>query len=408
MKNLLEKYAKVIVEKGAAVQKGQIVHITSDIENIELVRLITKFAYESNAKSVMVDYQDEQIRREYFLKSFDEVFDELPAWRKAKADWMADEKVTMIYITSEDPDGMNGIDPDRIMRLSRASKVPMEKLRDVMGKMEMQTCVVAAASTKWAKKVYPELSEQEAVDTLWKDIFSFCRIDKEDPVKEWDKHLSNLNKSSEYLNEQNFEKLHFTNSLGTDLTIELPEGHIFARGDAKSKDGVCFVANMPTEEVFTMPKYDGVNGKVYSSLPLNYNGNLIDEFYMIFKDGKVVESNAKKGNDNLTKLLDTDEGSRYLGEVAIVPYSSPIAKANKVYYNTLFDENASCHLALGSSYQETLKGGTEMTKEEIKKHGGNDSVIHEDFMFGTSDLKIVGLKKDGSQITFYENGEFIF
>jgi aminopeptidase len=269
-------------------------------------------------------------------------------------------------------------------------------------------CVASIPTKPWAKKVFPDLSEEEAVEKLWENIFKTVRVDMEYPVAAWDEHKSNLKKSMEFLNNSKFKFLHYKNSLGTDLRIELPKDHIWLGGSDLTPEGVEFIANMPTEEVFTLPKKNGVNGVVWSSMPINRNGNIIDKFSLTFKEGRIVDFSAEEGYDVLKTLVETDEGSRYLGEVALVPYASPISKLGILFYNTLFDENASCHLAIGEAYPVCIKNGENMSKEELKKAEVNDSSVHVDFMIGTKDLEITGIAESGQEIPVFKDGNFAY
>lgn len=271
-----------------------------------------------------------------------------------------------------------------------------------------QWCVISVPTKAWARRVFPELKEEFAIAEMWKLILKIVRADRENPILEWEKHLSMLKARMDYLNSKKFIKLIYRNSLGTNLEIELPEGHKWISGGEKSKSGVEFVANIPTEEIFTMPHRDGVNGVVVSSKPLIYGGSTINHFTLTFKDGKVVEYSAKVGEEILGKLLDIDENSRYLGEVALVEYDSPISKSEKVFYNTLYDENASCHLALGGAYPVCLENSENQSEEELKARGMNNSLIHEDFMIGTEDMEIVGVDLEGNETLVMKDGNFAF
>ena len=271
-----------------------------------------------------------------------------------------------------------------------------------------QWCVVSVPTKAWAMRVFPKLREEFAIAEMWKLILKIVRADKENPILEWEKHLAMLKGRMDYLNNKNFKKLIYKNSLGTNLEIELPEGHKWISGGEKSKSGVEFVANIPTEEIFTMPHRDRVNGIVVSSKPLIYGGSVINHFSLTFKDGKVVEYSAQTGEEILGKLLDMDEGARYLGEVALVEYDSPISKSEKVFYNTLFDENASCHLALGGAYPTCISGSENQSEEELKNRGMNNSLTHEDFMIGTADMEIIGVDSEGNETLIMKDGNFAF
>ncbi|HLS54203.1 MAG TPA: aminopeptidase, partial [Tissierellaceae bacterium] len=267
-------------------------------------------------------------------------------------------------------------------------------------------CVVSVPTKSWAKRVFPNLNEDEAVDQLWQAIFKATRMDLKDPVAAWQKHIAGLEKKVEYLNRKSFKTLYYSSSNGTKLKVDLPKDHIWAGGGGYNAKGTYFVANMPTEEVFTMPLKTGVNGVVYSTKPLNYGGKLVDNFKLTFKDGKVVDYEAQIGQEVLRDLFAIDEGAKYLGEVALVPYDSPISKSNIVFMNTLFDENASCHFAFGKAYPTNLKDGEQMTDEELEAHGVNNSLTHVDFMIGTKDLSIIGEDYSGEKIQIFKDGNW--
>jgi len=267
-------------------------------------------------------------------------------------------------------------------------------------------CVVSIPTAAWSKKVFPHLSVEDSIEKLWNVIFKTVRVDTENPIVSWEEHKANLKRRMDILNSLALKSLHYQNSLGTDLNIELPENHIWLGGSEFTPEGIEFIANMPTEEVFTLPKKTGVNGKVVSSMPLNYNGNLIENFSMTFKAGKIVDFGAEKGYETLKAIIETDEGSHFLGEVALVPYDSPISNSKILFYNTLFDENASCHLALGKAYPVCMKNSEKITHDEFSVLGINESLVHVDFMIGTSDLKILGMTSDGKEIPIFRNGNF--
>lgn len=402
----LDKYARLCVEVGINIQKNQPLVINAPVEGAEFVRLVAKHAYELGAKQVHVNWNDEVLTRLRYENAPMEVFENFPKWYADGLEEFAEDGAGFLSIYSQDPELLKGIDPKKIAAYNKSSSMALKEFRKYTMNDINAWCVVSIPTKGWAKRVFPELSDEEAMEKLWDAIFKATRMDLDDPVKAWQKHLDNLAKKVEYLNEMKFKKLYYKSSNGTDLEVELPEGHIWAGGGGKNSKGVYFVANMPTEEVFTMPLKTGVNGVVYSTKPLHYGGNLINDFKLTFQDGRVVDFEAKEGYEVLKDLLGLDEGAKYLGEVALVPYDSPISKSNIIFLNTLFDENASCHFALGKAYPTNIEGGENMTDEELEKAGVNDSLTHVDFMVGSEDLSIVGETHDGKRVQIFENGNW--
>ncbi len=403
---LLEKYADLIVKTGVNVQQGQILVIFSPIECASFARTIAGVAYQAGARDVVISYKDELFSKLRFLQAPEEVFEEFPAWQKEFYLSYVKQGAAFISIAASDPELLKDVSPERVAKVQKTSSIALKEYRERLMSNKNAWCVVSIPTVSWAKKVFPQLPDNEAVDALWEAIFKTVRVGDEDPVVAWEEHKKNLKVSAEFLNRHQFKFLRYKNSLGTDVEIELPEGHIWLGGSEYTPDGVEFIANMPTEEVFTLPKKTGANGTVVSSMPLNYNGNLIENFSLTFKDGKIIEFTAEKGYEVLKKLIETDEGSCYLGEVALVPYDSPISNAKILYYNTLFDENASCHLAIGKAYPVCIKDGKNMSKEELDELGVNDSLTHVDFMIGTKDLEIIGITATGQEIPVFKNGNF--
>ncbi|WP_058486779.1 aminopeptidase [Defluviitalea phaphyphila] len=405
---LLKKYARLLVKTGVNIQKNQTLVILAPIETAYFVRIVSEIAYKEGAKDVQIFWKDEESTKIKYLHAPEEAFEEFPSWQKEFYLSYSKKGAAFLHIYAENPEIFKDVNPERIAKYSKVRNTELKEYTERTMNNEHAWCVSSIPTVGWAKKVYPNLSEEEAVEKLWDAILKTVRVDKEDPVSEWEEHKNRLKNIMEFLNNNRFKYLHYKNELGTDLIIELPEKHIWAGGAEFTKDGVAFIANMPTEEVFTLPKKDGVNGKVVSSRPLNYNGNLIENFSLTFKDGRIIDFTAEKGYENLKQLIETDEGSHYLGEVALVPYDSPISNLKTIFYNTLFDENASCHLAIGKAYSPCIKGGEKMTKEELEKEGANDSLVHEDFMVGTRDLEIIGTTFDGKEIPIFKKGNFAF
>jgi aminopeptidase len=407
-KNLLEKYATLIVKTGINIQKGQTLVINSPIEGASFTRLIAQTAYQAGARDVVISWKDELFSKIRFINAPEEVFDEFPTWQKELYLSYVHQGAAFLSISASDPELMKDVNPERMVKAQKASTTSLKEYRERLMSNKNTWCVVSIPTSSWAKKVFPDLSEAEAVERLWEEIFKAVRVDTDDAVTAWEQHKAKLKTSMDFLNSNEFKSLHFRNSLGTDLIVELPENHIWLGGSEYTPDGIEFIANMPTEEVFTLPKKTGVNGTVVSSLPLNYNGNLIEQFSLTFKAGKIVDFNAKKGYEILKNLIETDEGSHYLGEVALVPYDSPISRTKTLFFNTLFDENASCHLAIGKAYPVCIKDGENLEKEQLEKLEVNDSLVHEDFMIGTEDLEIIGITSEGKEIPVFKAGNFAF
>lgn len=406
MLKMLEEYAHLLIEVGLNLQKGQYLVINSPVICADFARLCVKAAYEVGAKQVIMQWRDDFVSRQYYLNAADEVFDQVFQWDVDRNLGLAKLNAARLSISASDPELLKGVDPSRLEREDKAVGEANREYHEMMMNSSFPWCVASIPVPSWAKKVFPELPEDEAMERLWQEILKAVRIDSNGgAVERWRKHCEYLKQKRELLNEYNFKFLHYTNSLGTDLMVELPEDHIWMAGSELSKSGIEFVANMPTEEVFTAPKRDGVNGKIVASRPLVEGGNIIDGFYMILKDGVITEVHAEKGEEYLKKAISIDEGASRFGEVALVPYDSPISNSGVLFYNTLFDENASCHFAFGAAYP-CVKDGDKMTSEQLLERGLNDSITHCDFMVGTEDLSIIGITHDGKRIAVFENGNF--
>lgn len=403
---MLEKYARLIVLTGINLQKNQVLVIHSPIECASVTRRVAEIAYQEGAKDVVVFWKDELFSKTRYLHAPEEIFDQFPEWQKEFYLSYVRQGAAFLSISASDPELMKGVNPERIARAQKASNVALKEYRDRLMSNQNAWCVISVPTVAWAKKVFPDVSGDEALEKLWEAIFKAVRADQVDPVSAWEEHKANLKRSMEFMNSNRFKSLHYTNTLGTNLVIDFPEDHLWVAGAGFTPEGVEFIANMPTEEIFTLPLKTGVNGRVVSSMPLNYNGNLIENFTLTFKEGQIVDFTAKKGLEALKSLIETDEGSHYLGEVALVPYNSPISNSKILFYNTLFDENASCHLAIGKAYPVCLKDGENLSKEELEKAGGNDSLVHEDFMIGTADLEIIGTNAEGEKIPVFNKGNF--
>lgn len=408
MERQIDKYVELVIQKGINIQKGQILVISSPVEVYDFTRKLVKQAYELGASEVVVHWNDEVVGKYKYVYGAEDIFDTFPEWQKESMEYYRKKGAAFLSVYATDPDILKEVDKTRVARFQKAKSLALkEYYENVMGNSN-QWCVISVPTQAWAKRVFPELSIEVAISEMWKLILKIVRADKENPILEWENHLNTLKARMDYLNKKRFTKLIYRNSLGTNLEIGLPEGHKWISGGEKSKAGVEFVANIPTEEIFTMPHREKVNGVVVSSKPLIYGGSVIDKFTLTFKDGEVINYSAEIGEEILGKLLSMDENSKYLGEVALVEYDSPISKSERVFYNTLFDENASCHLAFGGAYPVCLENSEGQSEEELKERGMNNSLTHEDFMIGTEDMEIIGIDSEGRETTIMKNGNFVF
>lgn len=403
----LDQYAELAVKVGVNVQQGQDLWVAAPLGTEELVRRIVRHAYLAGAKSVHVQWEDEEIIRTHYELAPDETFQEYPIWLSDAHEWVVDRKGAFLQVESHDPDLLKGIDPERIQDFEKAKGLALDRFFEAIDNDSISWSIIAMPSYKWAAKVFPRLEKEEQMKALWDRIFTAVRIGCEDPVTEWRRHMDTLTRKAEELNKMNLKELHYKAD-GTDLTIELHEDHLWLTGASKTPRGTDFIANMPTEEVYTVPVRTGVNGTVKSTKPLAYNGNVIEEFTLTFEKGKIVQMDASKGLDILEKLIETDEGASYLGEVALVPHQSPISDTGILFFNTLFDENASNHLAIGSAYPTCMKDGNILSDEEKEEKGLNESIVHEDFMIGSSNMDIDGILRDSSKVPIFRNGNWAF
>lgn len=400
-------YAELIVNKALNIKDGSILRIKANTENLPFAREVAKMAYEKGAAEVKVNIRDEGLERLNMENMSEERLEHFGEYNLDEAVDYAEDGCFYLSITGGDPDLFKGIDPKRIAKRSKAvGKVMKPSMKYTMNDMN-SWCVVGYPTVKWAKKVFPDLSDEEAVEKLKEAIFKTVRLDREDPMAAWDEHLEKLESRGKKLNELQLDRLHYKTAKGTDLTIGLPEGHVWMGAVSEDDRKNIFLPNLPTEEIFTAPDKNRIDGVVYSTKPLNLSGTIVDEFKVVFEKGKAVEVSAKHGEQNLRDLINTDEGSSSLGEVALVSAESPINRSGLIFMNTLFDENASCHLAFGAAYPTCLKGGDNMSEEELEKHGINDSQEHVDFMVGDETLEIVGYDKEGKEYKIFENGDFV-
>lgn len=402
----IRAYARLIVRTGVNVQKGQEIVINCPVEHYEFARLLIKEAYSAGAGEVIMRWNDAVETRELYENASDEVLSRVPDWKGESCNYYSRRGAGYISVSGSDPESLKGVNPSRIQLRSIAMDKAMEEHYKLLMASEIPWTVAAVPQKQWAAKVFPQLTEDEAMKALWERILQAVRVGEEDAVEAWNRHDAFLKEKCRMLNAYAFEKLHFQNSLGTDFTLGLVKNHIWEGGSEKAGTGTVFEANMPTEEIFTMPDCRVAEGKLVSALPLSYRGNLIRNFTLTFHEGCVVDYSAEEGLETLKSLLESDEGSKRLGEVALVPFSSPISQMKTLFYNTLFDENASCHFALGECYPTTVKGGADMTKEELLAAGGNASVNHVDFMIGTQDLTVTGIRENKEEVLLFEKGDW--
>lgn len=405
-KKLLQTYAAILLKKGLNLQKSQILVINGPVESCDFITILTEEAYKSGASQVVINWRcDGTTRLRYEYEALQE-FEALPDWRRDFSLYYYHKGAAFLSLISANPYLMSGIDTKKLFTWQKAQNMALKEYVDGMMASKVPWLVASVPSTIWAKLLYPNLKDEAAYDALWKQILASSRADGTNPMADWDQHLVSLKKRRDWLTKMHFKALHYRNGRGTDLTVGLPAQHIWQGGAEETAGHIPFNANIPTEEVYTAPAVNDVNGIVFNTKPLVYNGNVIDDFQITFKDGRAVQVQAGKGEAVLKELLAIDSGASHLGEVALIPYHSPISLSNILFYETLFDENASCHLAFGKAYPTCLENGSALTDEEIKAAGINDSMIHVDFMIGSEDLFITGIKEDGTEIPVFINGDF--
>lgn len=405
-KTIMRKYAKLAVHSGAAVKKGQGCVITCEVEQFEFARMVEEEAYRAGAKWVNIHWLDQASSKLKFRHETVTQLSRVEKWEEERQQLYVDTLPAYIHIVSEDPDGLKGVNVEKMQKSTAARSKVLKKYRDAMDNKHQWT-IVAVPSKKWAKKVFPGERTSTAVEKLWEAILMSVRVTADnDPVAEWAEHNKKLHDKCTKLNKLAFEYLEYKDKNGTDFKCWLnPKVKWGGGGDTLSTDGTFYNPNMPTEEVFTTPLKGKCEGKLVATMPLSYQGNLIEDFSITFKDGKAVKCKAKSNQQLLEKLITMDEGASMLGELAIVPDDSPISNSGILFYNTLFDENAACHVALGMGFDELFEGFENMTKEEVKASGVNDSIIHEDFMIGSPNLNITGYK-NGKATPILKNGNW--
>ena len=405
----LKEYAELLVRVGVNVQKGQDLVITSQVDQASFARLCVQAAYEAGARAVDMAWSDDAIARMTYLNADESVFDVIPEYRIRFNTDYAEGGACFLHLVSSDPENLKGVDPSRLERAHRAYGKYMRRYRELGMASAFPWSIGALASPAWAKRVFPDLPEAEAVAALWEKIFMAVRITGDGTaVEKWRQHQENLQRHVDILNGYAFDRLHYYNALGSDFTVGLCKGHIWCAGGEKTPKGQFFMPNMPTEEIFTAPDRNRCDGVICAALPLSKDGNVIRDIRFVVKEGKIVEATASANEELLRKSIAVDEGASRFGEVALVPYDSPISNSKTLFYNTLFDENAACHLAFGEAYPTTVEGALDMSEEERLSAGLNKSITHVDFMVGTADLSIDGYTADGRCVPVFRDGNFVF
>lgn len=403
----LELYARLLVVKGCALKPGQELYVSAPIQTADFTRMVVKEAYAAGAKYVTLNWHDEQTTRMSYDNAALEVFQNVPAWQAERSNSMARNGAAVLTILSDDPQMMKGVDQKKLMARTVANHEACAEFYDSIDFGRTQWCIAGAASPRWAAQVFPEKSEEDAVNALWEAILDTSRVTS-DPCAAWDAHRASFDERRAWLNGQAFTQLRYTAGNGTDLTVGLIPGSHWEGGGQEAADGTYFFPNIPTEEIFTSPDRLATQGIVHSALPLIHNGSPVEDFWIRFEGGRAVECDAKVGKDVLQGIIDTDENSCYLGECALVPFDSPIRNTGILFLETLYDENASCHLALGKGFPETLEGGYDMDNDALVAAGVNSSAAHVDFMVGMQDLCITGIKADGTQVPVFKDGNWAF
>ncbi len=399
-------YAELLVRRGAAIQEGQELVLTAPVEAAAFVRIVVAEAYKAGAGHVTVLWGDDELSRLEYDNCPLERFQTLPEWKAEQMNSLARAGAAFLWLDGEDPDVMLNVDPAKPAARAVASHRQCTDYRRGLDFGENAWCIGGVPVAAWAKKVFPGLSAAEATYRLWVAILDTARVVDDDPTNAWETHDATLAKNKRRLNDDHFDALHYTSENGTDLTVGLPEGHLWEGGSARTKAGVSFFPNIPTEEVFTSPDRNRADGVVHSALPLVHNGAVISNFWVRFEGGRVVDFGAERGEDVLRSIIETDEGSHHLGECALISKNTPIRQSGLLFYNTLYDENASCHLALGMGFPDCYQGGVDMDKESLLEVGVNESAQHVDFMIGADDLDVTGIKADGTEVPIFVHGQW--
>ncbi|MCK9245644.1 MAG: aminopeptidase [Anaerolineaceae bacterium] len=401
----LEKYADLIVNIGLNLHKGDKLSMRMSEHSLPLARLVAKKAYEKGVSDVRMEFSDDTITLDRYLYAPEEAFAHYPEYQVDFNESALKDNYNVVNLLAPNPDLLKPADPARIAQWQKVAGKANKRLMSYTMQNKVKWCVTAVASPAWAEAVFPDLPEEEAMQKLWENIFKATRVDQDDPIAAWEKHDQELKKHEAFLNDARFDRVNYQGP-GTDLTVGLVKNHVWKGGSGYSQKGDRFFPNIPTEEVFSMPDADRVDGTLRATMPLSVRGQIVDDFHFTFKDGQVVDYDAGTGKQILDDLLEMDEGAKRLGEIALVADNSPISNTGILFKNTLFDENASCHFALGAAYSENLKGATDRSEEENRKLGMNNSLIHVDFMVGAKDVTVTGIKEDGTEVVLLKDGDW--
>lgn len=402
----LDLYANLLVRKGVALRPGQELVLQAPVERADFARRVVRAAYRVGAGHVTVLWADDEVSRLTYEHCPLEFFEHTPSWQVEQLNSLAEAGAAFLFLEGQDPTILRGIDPAKPAAATRARNTECRSFRDGMDFGHNAWCIAGVPVEAWACEVFPDLSPAEALYRLWVLILEVSRADGEDPESAWETHNASFEKTKRFLNGHAFDALRYEASNGTDLTVGLPEGHVWDGGAGRTQDGVTFFPNIPTEEVFTSPDRLRAEGVVRSALPLVRNGQVVRDFWLRFEGGEVVDFGAEQGREVLRHILETDDGARRLGEVALVSKNTPIRQSDTLFYDTLYDENASCHLALGMGFPECVAGGPKLSKEALLEHGVNQSATHVDFMVGSDDLSITGILPDGTEVPVFVNGQW--
>lgn len=401
----LERYAQLLVEEGVNLEQGQELVVQCPVEAAAFCRIVVQAAYDLGAGHVTVLWTDDRLARLEYDRVAEEWFRTVPAWKREQMDGLARQGAAFLLLDGTDPDAMDGVDSKKVATSRYARNTQCAVWRHAMDFSENAWCIGGVPTESWAKKVFPRKHRYDAMLSLWETILDVSRVSA-DPVSDWETHVAMITKNARILQDYHFDRLHYVSSCGTDLTIGLTDKHLWSGAATQTQAGRSFIPNIPTEEVFTTPDCRRAEGIVYSALPLNHGGALVRDFWFVFEDGVVTDFDAVQGDDVLESILETDVGARRLGECALISKNTPIRQSGLIFYNTLYDENASCHLALGMGFPDAYVGGETMDAEELERAGVNRSATHVDFMIGSDDLAITGITAAGEEVPIFVNGQW--